>query len=277
MRPIRSLVIVVHHFNLDQLKTILRELQRTTSFDNENRCVIIDVPSTPESREFLSTVDWADVISCNHEYYQRASWNMGFKHLHAKYYFTCHTDIKQMTPGWRRNMIVIASSDPVIGAVGCFIPWEGSGDKRYLATALTLFKHECLEDTGLLDEEFDPLFSADDEEWGTRAVEKGWRLVRLPKGSGTGIEHLHGQSGRLWGWEGIALFQRKIKQKERKDIEYLSKIPEPSGLILESEKKKWRPFWLNQKFKQEDLEKTSKEHDSKYSEKIRKKVEEETK
>lgn len=277
MRPIRSLVIVVHHFNLDQLKTVLKELQRTTSFDNENRCVIIDVPSTSESRKFLSTIDWADIIICNHEYWQRASWNMGFKHLHAKYYITCHTDIKRMTLRWRTAMIAIASSDPKIGAVGCHIPWEGSGDKRYLATALTLFKHKCLEEVGLIDEEFDPLFSADDEEWGHRAVKKGWRLVRLPKGSGTWIDHLHGESGRLYGWEGIALFHRKVKQKERKDIEYLSKIPEPSGLILESEKKKWRPHWLNKKFKQEALEKTAKEHDSKYSERIKKKVEEESK
>jgi len=277
MRPIRSLVIVVHHFNLEQLKTLLKELQRTTSFDDHNRCVIIDVPSTPKSREFLSTIDWADVILCNQENWQRASWNMGFKHLHAKYYFTCHTDIKKMTPKWREKMIREASNDPTIGAVACHVPWEAPGDKRYLSTALTLYKHECLEDVGIFDIEFDPLFSADDEEWGHRAITKGWKLVRLPKGSGTLIDHLHGESGRCFGWNGIALFRRKvrIKGEERTDIEYLANIPTPSGLVLESEKEKWRPNWLHKKYTREVLEEKVKNHDSKYSKKIKKKVEEE--
>jgi len=231
MKQIRSLIIVLHHLHLDQLDMVLKELQRTCTFDSENRIMIIDSPSTPESRAYLSKIDWADVLLTSHEYWQRSCWNQGFRRIFSKYYITCHTDISKMEVGWREKMLDYLDNNPTIGAIVANVPNERPGLMTYVGTCLTAYRRECFEDIGVFDEEFDPLFNFDDEDWSARAREKGWKLVMLDNNSGTAINHLWGQSGNYVSWNGQALSDRKKKQMKREDIEYLTKIPKESGLV----------------------------------------------
>lgn len=235
MEQIRSLIIVLHHLHLDQLDLVLKELKRTCIFDSENRIMIIDSPSTPESRKYLSDIDWADILLTANEYWQRSCWNQGFRRIHAKYYITCHTDIVKMEVGWREVMLNYLDANSQVGAIVAHVPTERPGFQTYVGTCLTAYRRACLEDIGIFDEEFDPFFNYDDEEWSFRARTKGWKMVMLDSNSGTAINHMWGQSGNYFSWNGNALCRRKIQQSQRNDLEYLAKVPAPSGLVSPSE------------------------------------------
>lgn len=245
---IRSLTILNACGDLNCTKHVIDLLKEKQTWDEENQLLIFETPSTPESRAYLSTIDWADVWLTSKRIPYIASWNMMIKRENAQYYILVHNDLIDIPQNFREILIKEVEADGTIGVVQMYDKSANltPGFHDWCITGCTLYKREVFKNVGLFDEEFDPHFDAEDQEFGTRVRNFGYKILVTKEGE---IKHMqHGI--RHFKWAGDGLFLRKkdltirlsLQKLKRNDVEYLNSLPVPSGLRNpEEEKKEYYP------------------------------------
>lgn len=213
-------IVIVNHNGLKFLKECFESLYATDYPRNKLEVIMVDNCSQDKSVEFVKeNYPWVKVILNEDNNYCRAN-NLGIKASKGKYVVLLNNDTK-VDKNWLIELVKVMESDEKIGAVGSKILFmdgkiQSVGHQEYpnfywgdrgfkeedkgqydflqevpsLCGACTMYRRKCLDDVGLLDEDF--IMFVEDVDMAIRCRKKGWKLVIVP--SSIVYHHYHGTS-----------------------------------------------------------------------------------
>lgn len=219
MEPFVS-IIIVNWNERELLRECLTSIKDHTDYPNFN-VIVVDNSSTDSSVEMIHRdFSWVKLIKNQIPYFATAN-NKGIKQAlreGADYVFLLNNDTKVIHSDWLAKMVEIAEADPNVGIVGCkliypdgriqhaggaisvmgtFHHGEGRPDNGiydeikevdYVTGAAFMIKKQVLQQIGLLDERFSPVFY-EETDYCVRSRRAGYRTVY---NSRTTIVHYHG-------------------------------------------------------------------------------------
>ncbi len=201
--------------------------------------IVVDNASSDGTAAFLKTkFPWVKLLRQEINHYCRAN-NLGIKAANGEYIALLNNDTK-VEKGWLSELVKVIHPNPEIGAVGSKVlllsgrihttghyeqPNFHWGDRGFeeedkgqydeieeipsLCGVSVLYRRECIDDVGLLDERFVAYY--EDVDMSLRCRKKGWKLVYVPKSV---VHHFYNGTAANLQQEGIS-FTRYYTERNR--------------------------------------------------------------
>lgn len=202
-------IIVVNYNGKEFLKDCLDSLHNLNYQTDKLEIIMVDNGSSDNSLDYTEKKFPAvKIIINNKNNYTKAN-NLGIKAAKGDYIALINNDIK-VDKNWSAELIRIINTDVKIGAVGSKILFmdgaiQSVGHQEYpdfywgdigfkeedegqysnyrevvsICGCSVLYRRECLEDIGFLDEDFNMFM--EDVDMGIRCRKKGWKIVTCPE------------------------------------------------------------------------------------------------
>ena len=183
-----DIVICVFN-NLEYTKRCIDSVKKNTSVPYH--LILVDDGSTDGTREYLKTIEKAEVILGDENKGVIVSYNKGLKASKAPYVVILNNDT-EVPPNWLESMIEVAESNESIGLVGTlssastqyqyYKNFENRTERYLLAPLMVAFfcaliKRKVIDTIGYLDEETFQFAYCDDDDYCLRAKKAGFLIA----------------------------------------------------------------------------------------------------
>jgi len=173
----RADIIIPCYNQLPFTKRCIESIQKNTHYPY--RLILIDNGSSDDTHEFLKQVKNALVIHNKYNLGFPKAINQGLEKANAPYIVLLNNDV-EVPENWLTSLIEVLEKDEQLGAVGpaSSSPFQeqfynGHWGGEYLSFFCVVFKKECIDEVGQLDENFG-LGQGEDQDYAIRMKKKGW-------------------------------------------------------------------------------------------------------
>jgi GT2 family glycosyltransferase len=183
-------IIVINWNGKNLLRNCLKSIKNNTGYPNFEVIVVDNAINDGSQKMIKKSFSWVKLIENKKNLGFSKANNIGIKNSKADYYFLLNNDT-QVMKNWLKNIIEVAESDPKIGIIGCKLLYpngklqhggevinlihvaenigfdnihrlNGNVNKNREVPAVVgaafLIKKTVVENIGLLDEEYDPIY-----------------------------------------------------------------------------------------------------------------------